>query len=164
MLYHYTILVKLQQILEDGKLKAGANAKKYGGKDLTSLWFSTDPRWETTASKQAIINGTLKELSMEELHQLMGLARIGAEKTDNFISWAKYCHLSGLPDLLLRRMETRGDCRQWFCLLNDLPADKWKTIELWDGYNWTPYNEENMKEMLIRYQPAVFITQDKLQR
>lgn len=133
-LYHYTSIIALKKILIDKTLKTSNNGEK-----VDSLWFSSNPVWEPTATKMVLEKGGFMERTKEEQHESIGLARIAVKNSILFTSWDKYLQKAGIPLRESKCIETLGNKKQWFCRLKNIPSAMWEKIEIWDGAKWIPY-------------------------
>jgi inorganic pyrophosphatase len=62
------------------------------------------------------------------------------------ITWAKFRHVSGFHIEELNEMEHKGEMwgakkEEWFCCFQNMPKEKWLSIEKWNGTNWEPYQQ-----------------------
>jgi len=150
VLWHYTAHPHLSKILIDGFLKV-SNAEKLLKHKHPSLWFSSNPIWEPTATKDAGDEyGNRVPMTKEEQYNDFGLARIGINYFPELITWAKYRYLSMLPEMQLDMMEKigrekGGNPKQWYTTFKSVSKDKWICVEIWDCDKWVKYENQNLK-------------------
>lgn len=138
-LYHYTSVIAIKNIVKDKVLKVSNFGEK-----VSSIWFSKNSEWEPTATKRAKNNlGELFQLTKEQQYEHFGLARVCIKYNIRLTSWKQYKPLSKLPAIELKEMEKRGNPDDWYCRLKNVPSSEWESIELWDGMQWIPYEEEH---------------------
>lgn len=141
--FHYTAEDRLETILDSEHIKvATANLPK---KVKPAAWFSTNETWEHTATKFAMNErGELTELSLDEMIEMCGLARIEIEPTTPLITWAKYRHESGMSVQLADELETIGRKKgaspgQWYTSFRPVSIDYWIRAEVWRNGKWVEY-------------------------
>jgi hypothetical protein len=150
-LYHYTSVVNLKGILEDGLLKAKGTFKT---NNELMLWFSKNFKWEPTATKMLVTDkGRWIQLSKEQQDELMGLARVSILRTSDVMNWNEYKKISKKTKAELDKMEEHGiklgaSCSDWFCLKYCVPIDSWKKIEIWNGKDWIDYDKRKLKALI----------------
>lgn len=135
--WHYTTQERLEQILEDGVLLPTTYAPP--DNFTRTLWFSTNQHYEQTARKR--VAGTATRLTMEEMHVLLGLARIGAPDDLVFLHFRSWAYVVGVPgqtrsSFVNGGIELGANPGDWYASFEALPKERWATIELWNGKEW----------------------------
>ncbi len=147
IIWHYTTKEKLTAILSDGKLKV-SEAEKRLKLRKPALWFSANQVWEPTATKMIGDGlGNTRQLTIQEQHEMVGLARIGINYSSGYITWAKYRHESGLNHSTLDSMEKvgiekGGNPADWFATFKNVPEEKWVSVQVWNGTDWAEVEDE----------------------
>ena len=151
-IHHYTACVKLSMIHSTGHLQPSNAA---ADRERPLLWFSTNQRWEPTATKSCVQGGSIVLLTLSQQLNIFGCCRFSLPASDpRLMSWEAACRFAGTGYTLRRQMEVAGrrlGARplHWFALagavdLSDLgfsvfdgqnwqPADISKTAEAWKG-------------------------------
>ena len=142
LVWHYTAAKPhLDNIIGDKLLKVSYVEKKLGEK--ATLWFSKDQMWEPTSIK--VPNGLDTYKGTEGLlfqHLFCGIGRIGVKFTDfNFTNWNEYKKLNTDKFEELTWMENMAEKalakkENWFCVYEDIPANKWEKVQKFDGQKW----------------------------
>ena len=143
--YHYTPEVKLEEIIESGKIKL-ATAFKMNKKEKSCAWVSTNENWENTATKMIQYqDGSIKQLIFEEQLKRCGCARIEVESTGLY-PWGKLKHVAKIDRQSSLEMEATGiSCgarpKEWFGSLYPITNDRWIKAEVFKNGEWTVYKE-----------------------
>ena len=137
--FHYTSPTYLPAIIKAGYIKfATAGIDK---KEKPAVWLSTNPVWEHTATKIGMINGIPTQMTMEQQYKLVGLARIEVQRLDDFVSWKKFRHVSGVTEQSFLFMERLGKMKdanpdEWWAYFKVIERKDWLAVEVWDGKEW----------------------------
>jgi hypothetical protein len=130
-LFHYTSEARLNDIIKSGKLEISKAA--LSKKEKPTLWLSTDPDWDDSALK------FLNYKNKDDQWKAIGLGRIVVPFLPNFITYAKWKHVSGVNSLL-EKMESilfsQYDRSKWWASFKSIPVDEFLSIEYWDGEKW----------------------------
>jgi hypothetical protein len=144
LLYHYTTLERLAQILDAGIL---APSRYLDSSARPTLWFSSNPVYEHTARKRCGLrnpDGSVslmsRRLTFEEQHEVLGHARIGVDLLD-LMDYARWGELSGVgctdfESLALGGLQLGALPTEWFATFEAVPSSQWVGIEVWDGREW----------------------------
>ncbi|MBK7311199.1 MAG: hypothetical protein IPI93_10500 [Sphingobacteriaceae bacterium] len=119
-IYHYTSLIHLEKILQDGYLKVSDADRKFGIKP--AIWFSKNTNWEPTATKMVFNGSEMVELTQEEQQKTIGMVRFGIPFSNQLVSWRKYGHIGKIAPKLHAALEQIGIEKgarpgQWYCSL-----------------------------------------------
>lgn len=141
MLWHYTVVQRLQQILQDGELRPSAVGVPK--KEKPALWFSSNPVWEPSVNRLwQDIDGRVVRLSKDQTHVLGGgLARIGVAPETAPHDWKSFKQASGIATARAQSIyddAVRIGARpgQWFATLEPVPRGKWLSVEVWENETW----------------------------
>jgi hypothetical protein len=137
MLFHYTHYCHAVSICADGliKVEKKINQGVHGGSAV--VWFSTEPRWEPTASKAVIdaVTGLPRTGNMRDtFEQFGGLVRFEIAPNAAFMNWKEYRAFSGISAKHANELEADGkalgaDPINWFCSFEPVTRDNWLCIE-----------------------------------
>lgn len=141
MIWHYTVVERLQRILHEGELRPSSVGVPK--KEKPALWFSSNPLWEPTANRLwKDIDGRVVRLSKDQTHVLGGgLARIGVAAEVAPHDWKSYKKASGITTDRAKRIydeAIRIGARpgEWFAALEAVGSRQWLSVEVWDGETW----------------------------
>lgn len=128
MLWHYTSLHRLKQILASGVLLP----TNYEG-ERNAVWFSSNQQWEETASKR--LSTMACRLTFEAQSASIGCARVGVERDDllNFHDWAMQAKVPEEYAISLIRggRELGGDPNEWFASFGPVTNRDWRSVQVW---------------------------------
>lgn len=157
-LWHYTTSVHIQEIFNSGALKPTAIRVDKG--ERPALWFSTNPDWERTVSKRLKIDGV--EGGITPPLQRDELAKAGITpvriKVDagsvRVVDWKRFKQVSGIriqtaQSLEESAMKEGANPSEWYATFDQVPLDKWTTLDFWIDDHWVSHNLEeyfSMKE------------------
>ena len=152
--FHYTSPTYLPAIIKAGYIKfATAGIDK---KEKPAVWLSTNPVWEHTATKIGMINGIPTQMTMEQQYKLVGLARIEVQRLDDFVSWKKFRHVSGVTEQSFLFMERLGKVKgakpeEWWAYFKPIENAHWLRIEIWNGNEWMSADNiiEGIKNLFV---------------
>lgn len=149
IIFHYTNLNCVEQIVKDACLKISKADKMFGIKP--AIWFSKNKRWEPTATKMAFNGTEIVELTEEEQLNAFGMIRFGIPFTTELISWRKYRHVGKINPLLHTSLERVGKEKganpdDWYCSLKNIPLSTCVCIEQFDGTEWVNVIAEEVDE------------------
>lgn len=141
MIWHYTVVERLQKILQDGELRPSAQGLP--AKEQPALWFSSNPQWDPTVNRLwQDIDGRVMRLNKDQTHVLGGgLARIGVTPDAAPLDWKAFKQVSGISTARAKRIYEEAihiGARpgEWFASLEPVGRDKWLAVEVWDGEKW----------------------------
>jgi hypothetical protein len=142
-LWHYTPLERLQPIVLSGVLRPTAVAIDPG--ERPAVWFSANQYFEQTAAKMVreATTGTIRTLSMEEMHDLYGVVRIGVHPSNpRLIGWDGFRRTSGISKTTARALCHLGHPHVWFASYTPVPTAEWIAVDVWTGTCWAPASAE----------------------
>jgi hypothetical protein len=143
MLYHYTVGIRLRQILESGFLepaRAGVPAN-----ERPILWLTRKETWEPTANKAAVDEkGRVRSLSTAETEKLCGgLFRIGiADNVRGIHDFPRITREShqypAMTRALVKTAKEVGSQPEtdWFGTFFPVPLENFLVVDKWDGQGW----------------------------
>ena len=143
VLWHYTVVERLQRIVHGGEIRPATVGGPKRAKP--AVWFSSNPVWEPTANRlwRDDIDGRTVRLSKDQTYVLGGgLARIGVAPDVAPHDWKAYRHLSGISADQAKAIydEAVGAGSrpgEWFATFDIVPRSKWLAVEIWDNEQWT---------------------------
>src|SRR5690606_109335 len=112
-----------------------------------SLWLSTNPIWENSATKAIKQNGQTRIMTKDEQHHIIGLIRFVLEFDKyKLCTWARYKYLSNTPQKLYSEMEKSGiakgaDPNEWYASFTDIPLNECIACEKWNGERWESHSD-----------------------
>ena len=140
--FHYAPLTRLDVIVNSGYLRpsnAGASSER------PLLWFSSNQKWEPTATKMLITPLGLKALSFEQQASRFGCIRFGLDKDDlRLMSWKQACDVGEIKRDARRAMELYGRKRgakseHWHAVCANVSLSD-MTFEIWKDHSWHQEN------------------------
>ena len=141
MLWHYTVVERLNQILADGLLRPAAMGALKGVKPV--VWFTTNQDWEPTANRLwQSPTGSWTRLGKDQTIVLFGgLARIGVAPSVAPIDWKAYKDQSGIPPkaantIYNEAVSVGGRPGNWFATFEPVPRSLWLAVEVWESEQW----------------------------
>jgi hypothetical protein len=140
-LWHYTTKDRLDEIIESGEIRT-STANRTGQSESATLWLSSNPIWEHTATKLTSVGGTIRGLTKKEQHELFGLGRIEVNTQNiSFFSWSTFVKNIAAKRHVARSMEVSGrtsggNPNQWFGSTKPIPKEHFISAEVWDGNEW----------------------------
>lgn len=143
MLWHYTVVERLQRILHSGEIVPPTVGSPRRAKPV--VWFSSNPVWEPSANRlwRDDIDGRTVRLSKDQTYVLGGgLARIGVASDAAPHDWKAYRHLSGISaddakTIYDEAVSAGARPGEWFATFDSVPRAKWLAVEIWDNEQWT---------------------------
>lgn len=146
ILYHYTNSLKLPFILEDGMIKLSAFLLDKG--ERPSLWLSTNPEWEYSAScyrkeSEELTNG-MKLSVFKDLPNIIPV-RIGVSDSSKYIGWKKFRKKSGIGKHTAKSLESISDnvgsnTKEWRASFEPIPQSEWLSLEKYENGCWKAIN------------------------
>ena len=142
--FHYTTRLRLRDIVRDGFINP---AKMHvESTEKPAVWCSTNPFWERTVFKGIRRpNGTIVDLTRDELAEEVGLGRIEVSQESAPFDWRYHKLHSGIQPELARGMVISAKRRhanplEWRVSYRPIPATEWLAIESWDREHdlWLP--------------------------
>ena len=162
LIWHYTIAATLLEIVESGVIKTQSGKLPAGTKPV--VWFSTNPKWEQTATKMVGIGGHAMPLASfenmlrhaETRNPVFTPARIGVDESVAPGRWKGYKESCGAPYKFTKALyeyalEVQASPSEWRWTANEVPSSAWRSIEIYKGGVWTtvtraelePYRDKN---------------------
>lgn len=151
IIWHYTTLQHLYEIIKDGVLKVSYVERQLGDKK-PSIWFSKEQYWEPSVylTNEQSVTGQAR---MKLLRNLPGIGRIGIKfSKERFNTWAKYKHVCKLPEDIIQSMEDlqkNDGCNllNCYCLFNDVKKSEWVSVQKFDGMDWIDIVSVDVEEV-----------------
>lgn len=149
-LWHYTTMRHLKEIMISEVIQL-SNPLLRGVKPAS--WVSTNPLWETIANKMyALPSGEIvKHICTDEMFNIVGVARIEVKPSDQYVTWKKYRHVSGIGHWEFLTLEQVGIERganpeEWFARFSPIRKEEWLTTQIMIDGEWIDYaHEEEVK-------------------
>lgn len=139
-LYHYTVGVHLQSILDTGAILP---ADLYlEPNEIPAVWFSANPLMEPTARKGCSEGGVHRTLSMEETRQRCGgLYRFQLSPEVLTCDMTGYRDLSGITAWGFKKLVQSGrrqgaNPQDWRVIFDSVGLDDIASLEQWSGSAW----------------------------
>lgn len=157
IVYHYSRIKHLAKILESGVLLPATAMVPRNEKP--AVWFSINDYWEPSAGMMVLADksglvqygdGTatldpraLRQCSMQECHEKMGLTRFVVDETSAPYTWRHHKQYGGISRReakALYELSIRDSVcvTQWRLSYDPVPASEWLAVEKWDGSKWCP--------------------------
>jgi hypothetical protein len=140
VLWHYTIVERLQHILNAGEIRPPVNLPKT---EKPVVWFSANQDWEPTANKRyQSPRGQISLLSKDQTILLGGgLARIGVAPATAPLDWKTFKRESGISAARAKALYEEAVASGsrpalWFATFDPVPRAEWLAVETWDGQQW----------------------------
>lgn len=146
-LWHYTTRDRLIEIVNSGEIWT-SKSNATGAKEPSTVWVSSNPLWENTATKFIVERGVYRLMTKEEQFAEFGLGRIEiSASTDGIFSWNLFCKNIAANRPLARAMEISGrenggNPNQWFGRLKPITKEYFISAEIWDGTKWVVVQSE----------------------
>ena len=145
MLWHYTVMERLQRILRDGELRPATSGKPSRVK--SAVWFSSHSAWEASANRwwHDDLGERNVRLNKDQPHVLGGgLVRIGVTPDVAPHDWKAYRRLSGISAdrakaIYDEAVSAGARPGEWFATFDAVPRTKWLAVEILENENWVPY-------------------------
>jgi len=140
-LWHYTTKDRIQEIIESGEIRT-SGANRTGQSESPTLWLSSNPIWENTATKLYSDGLNTRKLSKKEQHELFGLGRIEVNTQNiSFFSWRTFVKNIAAKRHVARSMEVSGKTsggnpNQWFGSTKPVGKEHFLSAEIWNGEEW----------------------------
>lgn len=145
IIWHYSIGDHLPSLIASGVIRRATFGVEPPEKPVT--WFSLNPTWEVMASKAPIFSDVPAKVRMDWTHDNRGgLVRIGVElRHAPFGIYELHrvarCRRKEVDDLVRIGIRDGASPSEWRFTPDEVPAELWKCIEIWDGEGqWVPYN------------------------
>ena len=132
-IFHYTSELRINHILESGKLKVSNACLPKN--ERSALWLSTETVWDDSATKFH---------TKLEHDDAIGLGRIVLPFEQHFVTYAKWKHASNVHPLIAKNMEQlypQYDRKKWWASFKDIPVSDFLAIEVWRNNKWRLYSE-----------------------
>jgi len=140
-LWHYTTKDRIQEIIESGEIRTSTE-NRTGQRESATLWLSSNPIWENTATKLTFDGGTMRKLTKKEQHEVLGLGRIEVNTQNiSFFSWSTFVKNIAAKRHVARSMEVSGrtsggNPNQWFGSTKPIGKEHFLSAEIWNGEEW----------------------------
>jgi hypothetical protein len=141
--FHYTIFQRYQSIFNDREIRVATKYVPEGVKPV--VWFTTNPEWEETANKMAVLDdGSRKILNRQAMWE-MNIYPIRIEidpKMVSLRSWNHYKKNSGEPkESITKLLKAAGESnpKQWLVSYENVPIRAIIGVSSWDGTKWLPW-------------------------
>jgi hypothetical protein len=139
--WHYTLGQHFKSIKAEGLIKPATLHVPNGERAI--VWFSTNSLWEQTARKGLETDDGQHWMTMQEMHQVCGLVRIGVDPETAPYDWRDLKELSGMHPkmagaLYAKAIEIGSRPGEWRGTFDPVPKEKWLTVECWNGKQWAP--------------------------
>jgi hypothetical protein len=144
ILWHYTTVDRLTQILAAGEIRPTTYAKKV----KPAVWFTTRTDWEPMANRVwRAPEGAIRRLGKDQTIVLGGgLARIGVAADVAAVDWKTYKAESDIPPKIAQHIYNEaasfgsrvGD---WYATFASVPRDQWLRVEIWENEAWVARRE-----------------------
>jgi hypothetical protein len=143
LVWHYTVVERLNVILADGVLRPVAMGALKGVKPV--VWFTSNQDWEPTANRLwQSPTGSWTRLGKDQTIVLFGgLARIGVAPATAPLDWKGYKEHSGIPPkaantIYNEAVSVGARPGQWSATFDSVPREKWLAVEVWQDEQWVP--------------------------
>lgn len=161
-LWHYTTGNKLGPILTTGHLiPTGVAAFP---EERPTLWFSLNPLWEMTATKEFIQNGQRVRPTPSQLHSVVGLFRFCINAGGyEFVQWPRAAREAGIRRHHVAMMESIGinwgaRPSDWFATFEAVPVED-TVFEIWNGRFWAAGDLQMSAELFRERGPRTISVQ-----
>lgn len=141
--FHYTIFQRYQSIFNDREIRVATKYVPEGVKPV--VWFTTNPDWEETANKMAVLDdGSRKILSRQAMWEMnTHPVRIEIDpKMVSLRSWNHYKKNSGESKKSITRLlkvARKSNPKQWLVSYENVPIRVIIGVSSWDGTKWQPW-------------------------
>ncbi len=143
LIWHYTVVERLKQILVDGVLRPAALGALKSVKPV--VWFTTNQDGEPTANRLwQSPSGSWTRLGKDQTIVLFGgLARIGVAPAVAPIDWKTYKDQSGIPPksantIYNEAVSVGSRPGNWFATFEPVARQQWLAVEVWEYEQWLP--------------------------
>lgn len=141
--FHYTVGTALAQIAASGHLQPSAVAVKL--RERPVLWFSSNPKFEPTAIKMFLWEGSTEPVlpTFAELAEGIGVYRFALPAGDpRLVPWQRLPLVARIAPADVRKMMATGlrvgaRPADWSGSLVAIPVGE-VTLEVWTGGAWEP--------------------------
>ena len=149
LIWHYTTGVHIPSILQAGRIR-NENPCLLKAPQVPVTWFSLNQVWEPTAWKVALPPETGATILREATAEVgRGLFRIGVDLCVAPFRVHHLIRIAGATRRTVRELarvgRACGACPEdWRFTPNEVPDNRWRAIQLWDGESgtWVPYQHE----------------------
>ena len=153
-LFHYTVGVRFEQILDDGAIKpATAGINTWAERPV--VWLTYRSAWEPTANKLAMgPQGKVISLDEERTASVgKGLFRISVDENDlALVTWTEFRAESGVPPKVARSLQRRAcdqgsNPKDWRVTYDPIDMEDWTDVEVYNGKagEWMPLEEATQR-------------------
>lgn len=150
LIWHYTTGRHFPSILEDRKIR-NENSFLVPAPQLPVTWFSLNQVWEPTAAKVSFREEKVEPMILRDANSRAcdGLFRIGVDQSDAPFRTHQLIQIARadrktVKALIRRGMSVGANPEDWRFTPNEVPADRWRAIQVWDeeSRTWEPYEHE----------------------
>jgi len=149
LIWHYTTRLHLPSILGERRIRT-ENPLVVPPPQLPVTWFSLNSVWEPTACKVNLPEGVGPMILRDATAAACGgLVRIGVDQSDTPFRTHQLIKIARSDRRTVKAMVKCGircgaNPEDWRFTPNEVPADRWRAIQLWDGESgiWVPYQHE----------------------
>ena len=141
ILWYYTTVAKLNQIIEIGEIRPATLGTSK--KEKPAVWFSANPDWDPAANEPwQAPDGSVLRLNKDQTYVLGGgLGRIGVAPEVAPHDWKAFKRLSGISpkaakELYNSAVQAGSRPGEWFAAFENVPRSKWLAIEVMEGTTW----------------------------
>jgi hypothetical protein len=146
MVWHYTKGVHLPKIIASGEIRPATVGVGVGERPI--VWFSTNPRWEETASPGRIDDqGQLRKATLEKMEVICaGRARIAVDDATAPYDWYYLKRAAGIKTKTAQGLETAAirdgaSPKDWRGTFDSVPREKWVSVEVFRNGAWVPFED-----------------------
>ena len=143
MIWHYTTIDHLKDIVTDGVLNVTAVGVK--AREKPAVWFSTQQDWESTANKAISFDGiSYHTATPEEMDTTCGRARIGVAEETAPHDWKAFKRLSGIRAINAKALYQTAlgqgaKPNDWRVSFETVATHKWLRVEVFEDGKWQDY-------------------------
>lgn len=146
-LWHYTTRDRIHEIIETSEIRT-SDANRTGQSESPTLWLSSNPIWENTATKLYSDGLNTRKLSKKEQHELLGLGRIEVDTQNiSVFTWSTFVKNIAAKRHVARSMEVSGrtsggNPNQWYGSTKPIGKEHFLSAEIWNGEEWIVIQNE----------------------
>jgi hypothetical protein len=125
-----------------------SGANRTGQSESPTLWLSSNPIWENTATKLYSDGLNTRKLSKKEQHELLGLGRIEVDTQNiSFFTWSTFVKNIAAKRHIARSMEVSGrtsggNPNQWYDSTKPIGKEHFLSAKIWNGEEWVVIQNE----------------------
>jgi len=143
--FHYTIMERYQSIFNDREIRVATKYVPKGVKPV--VWFTTNPDWEETVHKMAVLDDGSRKLVGRQAMWEMNFHPIRIEidpKMVSLRSWNHYKKNSGESKESITKLvkaARNSNPKQWLVSYDNVPIRAIIGVSNWDGKKWQPWRK-----------------------